>query len=583
MLGAIIGDIVGSRWEFNPTNDYDFEFFSKENDFTDDSICTIAIADALLKRKDFGVSLHSWCNKYPHPMGSYGGRFLSWVLSNNPQAYGSFGNGSAMRVSPVAWLSMEFSHMVQTAAHTAFPTHNHPEGIKGAQAVAIAIHDCLKLRYSKVSIDSNQIKKALKRALEFSQYNIDIKKEDVQNHFDETCQGTVPVAFWIITKSNSFEDAIRKAISLGADADTLGAIVGSIAEAIWGIPSWIKEKAISYLPKDMRDVLTSFRKRVQQTRKIGAPQAVEEIQKAMMFWKLSFGNPNEKLLRDSSVKQEKTKKAAMKDFKVEPMPKEDGILEVDLNIPISKEEMEHISFGHIPDAMEDHWLMITDDAFIRYYRSWTLYCAFEAKYSKKEDGFKIEHLRINANIPELCIIDEFSGISLFRYLLAATLSKNQDQAWNEFLYQEDTSYYYYHMKKNDDFYEKPEFTPDFIKELKPNEVFVFGSNLMGAHVSGAARIAHKSFGAVWGKGVGAQGQSYAIPTMHGGIDVIKPYVDDFITYAKEHKDKVFLVTRIGCGIAGFKDEEMAPLFLEATKVDNIVLPKSFVSILNKEP
>lgn len=100
MLGAIIGDIVGSRWEFNPTNDYNFEWLSKENNFTDDTICTIAIADALLHERDFGESIHNWCNRYPHPMGGYGGRFAGWVHSENPVPYNSFGNGSAMRVSP---------------------------------------------------------------------------------------------------------------------------------------------------------------------------------------------------------------------------------------------------------------------------------------------------------------------------------------------------------------------------------------------------------------------------------------------------------------------------------------------------
>ena len=112
MLGAIIGDIVGSRWEFNPTNDYNFEWLSGENGFTDDTICTVAVADALLKGKDFGESIYEWCNRYPHPMGGYGGRFAQWVRSDNPQPYNSFGNGSAMRVSPVAWAAhdLEFKY-----------------------------------------------------------------------------------------------------------------------------------------------------------------------------------------------------------------------------------------------------------------------------------------------------------------------------------------------------------------------------------------------------------------------------------------------------------------------------------------
>lgn len=120
------------------------------------------------------------------------------------------------------------------------------------------------------------------------------------------------------------------------------------------------------------------------------------------------------------------------------------------------------------------------------------------------------------------------------------------------------------------------YTPDRISELQSNEVFVFGSNLAGAHGGGAARAAYNKFGAVWGRGVGLFGQSYAIPTMQGGVETIKPYVDEFIRFAKEHDELEFLVTRIGCGIAGFRDSEIAPLFKEAIDVENIILPRSFV-------
>ena len=255
MLGAIIGDIIGSRWEFNPTNDYDFELFSDENSFTDDTICTIAVADALLHgSNDYGKYIHEWCRRYPHPMGGYGGRFAGWVRSDNPQPYNSFGNGSAMKVSPVAYWFDDVDETVDAAAATAMPSHNHPEGINGAQTVALAIFRARQFddeasTYVDVIVDI---------CVDFSGYNINIKKEDVLNKFDETCQGTVPVALWIIGESTSFEDAVRKAVSLGADADTLGAIVGSIAEAIWGIPEWIKQKALSYLPEEMKAVVKEF-------------------------------------------------------------------------------------------------------------------------------------------------------------------------------------------------------------------------------------------------------------------------------------------------------------------------------------
>ena len=123
---------------------------------------------------------------------------------------------------------------------------------------------------------------------------------------------------------------------------------------------------------------------------------------------------------------------------------------------------------------------------------------------------------------------------------------------------------------------KNQFSPDFITELKENEIFVFGSNLQGMHGGGAALIAYEKFGAFWGQGVGLQGQSYGIPTMHGGVDAIKPYVDEFIEFAKSHPEMIFLVTRIGCGIAGFRDEEIAPLFQDCIEMENVLLPRSFV-------
>lgn len=254
MLGAIIGDIAGSRYEFNSTNDYHFEMFSQENGYTDDTICTVAVADAILKGRDYGESIHEWCRRYPHPMGSYGGRFSMWVHSDNPQPYGSYGNGSAMRVSPVAWHFNDRNEVLEQARLTVVCTHNHPEGIKGAQTVALAIHIARRYREEQLA-EQQLIQNILKECVRFSGYDIALRKEQVQNRFDETCQGTVPVALWIIGQSNSFEDAIRRAVSLGADADTLGAIVGSIAEAIWPIPEEMKQAAMSYLPEDMKEVI----------------------------------------------------------------------------------------------------------------------------------------------------------------------------------------------------------------------------------------------------------------------------------------------------------------------------------------
>ena len=258
MLGAIIGDIIGSRWEFSPTNNYDIEWLSEENGFTDDTICTVAVADALLHSRDFGESIHDWCCRYPHPKGGYGGRFAQWVHSDNPQPYNSFGNGSAMRVSPVAHWYNNIDEVLDSAAATALPSHNHDEGVKGAQTVALAIFRALQ--FGKQAPE--HIDEILDDCVQFSGYDINIKKADVINHFDETCQGTVPVALWIIGISDGFEDAVRKAVSLGADADTLGAIVGSIAEAIWGVPEDMKQNIMNYLPAEIELVLDEFYKHI---------------------------------------------------------------------------------------------------------------------------------------------------------------------------------------------------------------------------------------------------------------------------------------------------------------------------------
>ena len=276
MLGAILGDIAGSKYEFNNTFDYDFEMFGEGCDFTDDTICTVAIADAILNGRSYQESLLDWCRRYPSPKGAYGGRFAGWIHSLDPQPYNSFGNGSAMRVSPVAWLFDDLSQVLEEAEKTALPTHNHPEGIKGAKAVAHAIWHFRKSRFSEESKDSeneetkglkNENAKASKDENETIQGFMSIARsyyEDFDTRvypkgkFDETCMDAVPLSFYLLSQASSFEDAIRLAISHGGDSDTIGAIVGSIAEARFGIPQEMKEKALSYLPDDMKDIWKQF-------------------------------------------------------------------------------------------------------------------------------------------------------------------------------------------------------------------------------------------------------------------------------------------------------------------------------------
>ncbi len=442
MLGAIIGDIVGSRWEFNPTNDYNFELFSEKNSFTDDTICTVAVADALLHgADDFGKYIHDWCRKYPHPMGGYGGRFARWVMSDNPKPYGSFGNGAAMRISPIAWFSLNAIPQMIVAEKATACTHNHPEGIKGAQAVVTAIHDCLEMHHLFEQIGKDEIiSHGLKRAIHHFGYSIDIKLEDVQNRFDETCQGTVPVAFWIISKSHSFEDAIRKAVSLGADADTLGAIVGSIAEAIWGIPEWMKKKTISYLPKDMCEVLKAFHKACpwKLTKQIAKKQAEKEKEQkeqfmAIMHWKLGLGNFN-KTLKGESPLPDKQKTATSSDWNTEAMPSSpDEMSEMAFDFIIPPDAMKIIRKGHIPEAQEDHWFMYCDDEYIRYFRSWTGMCAFEAHYKKVDTGYLVDYLKMNHALAEFGVNGDEAGAALFCYLLVAESGGNAENAWQHYI------------------------------------------------------------------------------------------------------------------------------------------------------
>lgn len=260
MLGAIIGDIVGSRFEFNNTDNKDFQLFTDECQFTDDTICTVAIAYALANGMDYGESLRSWCGLFPLPMGGYGGRFSQWIWSDDPQPYNSFGNGAAMRVSPVAWWFDSLDEVLEEAEKTALPTHNHPEGVKGAKAVAHAIY---ALRTGPIV--SGLYREVLHNVCTLY-YHDGMSKKFPRGVFDETCMGTVPLAFQIVDGSHSFEDAIRNAVAWGGDSDTLAAIVGSIAEAIWPVPEVISNIAFAYLPGLMDQNVGEFYKALTEKR-----------------------------------------------------------------------------------------------------------------------------------------------------------------------------------------------------------------------------------------------------------------------------------------------------------------------------
>ena len=416
MLGAIIGDTVGSVFEFNNTKDVNFPLFCSRSNYTDDSLMSLAVAkwltvDNTNSHKVLEEVMVEIASEHTCPMGGYGGGFRRWLFapqklrdfedgtaSSGRRPYNSWGNGSAMRVSAVGWMYDTLEETERVAELSASITHNHPEGIKGAQATAAAIF------MGRTGATKEDIREYIQSRFG---YDLSLSWDDIHPTYgwEDSCQGTVPPAIIAFLDSCDFEDAIRRAVALGGDSDTLACITGGIAEAFY---------------KD------------------------------------------------------------------------------------------------IPQRMIDETMG-------------------------------------RLTIPLRRILDAFGSISGYGSLY--------------------------------DSYVKPtahdRYTPDNIKYLKENEIFVFGSNLDGMHGGGAARVAHMTFGAIWGQGVGLQGRSYAIPTMHGGVESIRPYVDEFITFAQEHPEMTFLVTRIGCGIAGFTDEQIAPLFIRALEMENVVLPRTFVNVLKK--
>ena len=253
MLGAIVGDIVGSIYEFNNHRSKDFPLFSGGCDFTDDTVITVAVADCLMNQGSYVEYIKNYTRKYPNR--GYGGRFAQWIRFESMEPYNSWGNGSAMRVSAVGFAFDDLEMVIQEAKRSAEVTHNHPEGIKGAQATALAIY------MARQGQSKEQIKSAIAKS--FS-YDLDRTLDEIRPvyQFNESCQETVPEAVIAFLESTDFEDAIRNGISLGGDSDTLTCITGGIAEAFYGgVPQDIAEKALSYLPKAMREVVEKFRLR----------------------------------------------------------------------------------------------------------------------------------------------------------------------------------------------------------------------------------------------------------------------------------------------------------------------------------
>jgi ADP-ribosylglycohydrolase len=243
MLGAIAGDIFGSTYEFDGTKDPDIDLFARHRFFTDDTVLTIATADALLTDGDYTRAYREWGRRYP--ICSWGLRFHGWLTGDDPRPYNSFGNGSAMRVSPVGWAFEALDETLAEAERSAAVSHNHPEGIKGAQATAAAIF------LARTGAAKEEIRREITDRFG---YDLNRAIADIRPtyHFDETCQGSVPEALIAFLDADDFAHTLRLAISLGGDADTQAAIACAVAEAFWaGIPPDIQAEVNRILPPDM--------------------------------------------------------------------------------------------------------------------------------------------------------------------------------------------------------------------------------------------------------------------------------------------------------------------------------------------
>ncbi|SSC11475.1 ADP-ribosyl glycohydrolase, putative (fragment) [Mesotoga infera] len=266
MLGAIVGDIVGSRFEFDNYRDRDFELFARGCFATDDSVMTLAVAKALIETErsvDTSINDYRLDDNYHRLLGEltirymreigrkypdcgYGGMFARWMFSDNPKPYNSFGNGAAMRISPAGFIARTEAEAVSLSETITSVTHNHREGIKGAEATVIAIF------LARQGFSKGEIRDRISK----SYYPLDFTIDGIRSsyRFNEICQETVPQAIECFLESDSFEDAIRTSISLGGDSDTIGAITGAIAHAYYGVPAYIGAKALTFLDEELRAI-----------------------------------------------------------------------------------------------------------------------------------------------------------------------------------------------------------------------------------------------------------------------------------------------------------------------------------------
>lgn len=260
MYGAILGDVIGSRFEFDRGGwSKDFQLLTQGCEFTDDSVMTVAVADALLTAGRTATteeieaacikSMQKWGRKYPN--AGYGSRFIYWVHSRNPEPYGSFGNGSAMRVSAAGWLYDTVERTREVAGATANVSHNHPEGLKGAECTAAVMF------LGRIGRSKDEIKAYVEKEFGYDLSKSVDELRPLHEHV-ETCMDSLPKALVSFLEGTSYEDVVRNAVSLGGDTDTLAAIAGAMAEAFYGMPDELKKQCLCRIPDDMREVVQRF-------------------------------------------------------------------------------------------------------------------------------------------------------------------------------------------------------------------------------------------------------------------------------------------------------------------------------------
>ena len=589
MLGAVFGDIVGSAYEWNNVKTKDFPFQTSFTRYTDDSVMTLAVAQWLMTDPDHSEEglvremqrLGRW-----HFKAGYGGRFKAWLMSSEPQPYNSWGNGSAMRVSPVALYATSIEEALELARKTANVTHNHPEGIKGALSVTECVFICKEAKDIETAKEEIRIIIPQKYG-----YDLDRTLDEIRPNykFDVSCQGSVPEAIIAFLESTSLEDCARNAVSIGGDSDTIAAIACSIFAANKG---WRDDSLMSqftkYLPCDLKAIMENFENlvfpakpirnsykvmdrvyageypreyddkksvdKIEQFKRFGIthfidlteegelrpydqmlatqmqhirfpiqdvsiPASIESVKdligqiqgilnecernkvyihcwggvgrtgtivgcllshqhnydfeetmnalkkafsdcaksayrqtpetreqrdfiaryaaemkqeklgcQALLMWKMGAGNSAKRFNGENPIPQ-KTKVATKDSWNIEPMPGKHTTIPMDESIPSAA--MRIVKYGHIPDAMEDHWFMYCDETTIRYYRSWTGFCIYVAKYEDDGETCRITELTVNREPEQYTCTDNEHDVALFMALLTEEYGGDANEYWKK--------------------------------------------------------------------------------------------------------------------------------------------------------